>query len=194
MYIASGMSKLIDLDKALFKLINGGNWHNEGLDSMMLFIRNRDTWWPLYIFLLVFAILNFKKKAIWWILFAAVTVILANLISSNLIKENIFRLRPCNDPSLADSIRVIVNYRPQSSSFTSSHATNHFAMGTFFYFTLKNIIGKWGLLFFLWASLICMAQVYVGVHFPLDVIGGALIGFIFGYLMAKLFNKNFDLL
>jgi membrane-associated phospholipid phosphatase len=187
------MSKLIEVDKALFKAINGGNWHNDAIDTVMLFIRNRDTWWPLYLFLLLFAILNLKKKAFWWILFGASTVIISNYISSDLIKENFFRLRPCNDPLLADSIRILVNYRPQSSSFTSSHATNHFAMGSFFYFTLNRYIGKWALLFILWASLVCFAQVYVGVHFPLDVIGGGLIGFIFGYLTAKLFNKKFDL-
>ncbi|MFT3910651.1 MAG: phosphatase PAP2 family protein [Ferruginibacter sp.] len=187
------MGKLLELDKDLFKLINGGNWHNDFLDTIMLYTRNRDTWWPLYLFLLSFAIFNFKKKAFWWILGAGITVYLANIISSDIIKEHVFRLRPCNDPRMAEGIRVLVNYRPQSSSFTSSHATNHFAMATFFYFTLDKVIGKWALLFFLWAGLICLAQVYVGVHYPLDVLCGALIGFIFGYLTAKLFNKRFDL-
>ena len=187
------MGKLLALDKDLFKLINGGNWHNDFVDTLMLYARNRDTWWPLYLFLLSFAIFNFKKKAFWWVLGAGITVYLANVISSDIIKEHIFRLRPCNDPRMADGIRILVNYRPQSSSFTSSHATNHFAMATFFYFTLNKVIGKWALLFFLWAGLICLAQVYVGVHYPLDVICGALIGFIFGYLTAKLFNKKFDL-
>ncbi|MEO6671082.1 MAG: phosphatase PAP2 family protein [Ferruginibacter sp.] len=187
------MRKIIELDRRLFTAINGGNWHNDVVDSVMLFIRNRDTWWPLYLFLLVFAIINLKKKAFWWIIFAAITVIVSNFISSDLVKEHVFRLRPCNDPRLADTIRILVNYRPQSSSFTSSHATNHFAMATFFYFTLNKLIGKWALLFFLWSGLICLAQVYVGVHFPLDVICGGLIGFIFGYLTAKLYNKKFDL-
>ncbi len=160
----------------------------------MLFTREKDIWWPLYLFLLLFAIFNFKKKSIWWIIFGVVAVVLSNFISSNLIKEHFFRLRPCNDPRFEDTIRVLVSYRPRSSSFTSSHAANHFTMATFFYFTLKRYIGKWALLFFLWALIICFAQVYVGVHYPLDVISGGLIGFIFGYLIAKLFNRNFDLL
>lgn len=187
------MAKLLELDRELFKLINGGNWHNDFVDTIMLFIRNRDTWWPLYLFLLLFAIFNLQKKAIWWILFAALTVVISNFISSDLIKENFFRLRPCNDPTMSDGIRILVAYRPQSSSFTSSHATNHFALGTFFYFTLNKFIGKWALLFLFWAFLVCLAQVYVGVHYPLDVICGGLIGFIFGYLVAKLFNKIFGL-
>jgi len=186
------MNKLLQLDKELFKTINS-SWHNEVFDTWMPFVRNSNIWLPLYLFLLVFALCNFKKNTWGWIFFAAGTVIISNFISSDLIKQNIFRLRPCNDPGLADSIKVLVTYRPQSSSFTSSHATNHFAMAAFFYFTLNKFIGKWALLFFLWAFSICYAQVYIGVHFPLDVISGGLIGFVFGYLAARSFNKNYDL-
>ncbi|MEQ1554224.1 MAG: phosphatase PAP2 family protein, partial [Ferruginibacter sp.] len=107
--------------------------------------------------------------------------------------ENIFRLRPCNDHTLRDTFTLLIGYRPQSSSFTSSHATNHFAMAAFFFYTLKQYFGKFSVLFFIWAALICFAQVYVGVHFPLDVICGGIIGFIFGYLCATSFNKRYFL-
>jgi undecaprenyl-diphosphatase len=86
-----------------------------------------------------------------------------------------------------------VGYRPQSSSFTSSHAANHFGMAIFLYLTLKNDFGKWPLLFFLWAFSISFAQVYVGVHYPLDVTCGALIGILIGYLCGKSFNRNYGL-
>ena len=187
------MNKLFQLDKHFFQLING-KWHNDLFDTLMPYIRNSITWIPLYLFLLVFTFSNFKKNTWWWLFFAAGTVIISNFISSDLIKENFLRLRPCNDPDLSGSIRVLVTYRPQSSSFTSSHATNHFAMAAFFYFTLKKKLGNWALLFFLWAISICYAQVYVGVHFPLDVISGAVIGFVFGYLSARSFNKTYDLI
>ncbi len=186
------MNKLLGLDKELFSLING-KWHNEWFDTLMPFLRNANSWVPLYLFLLVFALYNFKKNTWWWIFFAAGTVIISNFLSADIIKENFFRLRPCNDPELADTVRVLVTYRPQSSSFVSSHATNHFAMAAFFYFTLSKFMGKWALLFFYWALSICYAQVYVGVHFPLDTICGGLIGFVFGYLSARSFNKNYDL-
>ena len=186
------MNKVLQLDKQLFTVINGN--HNDLFDTLALFLRNSNSWMPLYLFLLCFALVNFRKNTWWWVFFAAGTVILTNFLSSDIIKENIFRLRPCNDPDLADTVRVLVNYRPQSSSFTSSHATNHFAMAAFFYFTLNRFIGKWGLLFFAWALSICYAQVYVGVHFPLDVTSGGLIGFVFGYLSARSFNKNYELL
>ena len=186
------MNNLIRIDQGLFKIINS-DWQNGFFDMWMPFLRNASTWMPFYLFLLFFAIFNFKKNTCWWIIFAAGTVYISNFLSANIIKETLFRLRPCNDPDLADTVRVLVTYRPQSSSFVSSHATNHFAMAAFFYFTMEKFIGKWSLLFFLWAFSICYAQVYVGVHFPIDVICGGLIGFVFGYLSARSFNKNFDL-
>jgi undecaprenyl-diphosphatase len=86
-----------------------------------------------------------------------------------------------------------VGYRPQSSSFTSSHAANHFAMATYLYSTLKEKQGKWPLVFFFWAFIISYAQVYVGVHYPIDVTCGALIGILIGYLSGKSFNRTYGL-
>jgi membrane-associated phospholipid phosphatase len=187
------MQLLTDWDKALFKMINS-QWHAGFFDSVLPYLRIAEFWWPLYFFLLLFATINFKKNGWIWVLFAAITVIACNFISSDIIKENIFRLRPCNDPAMADWIRVVhVKYRPQSSSFTSSHATNHFGFAMFFYSTLKNVLGKWTALFFLWAGVISYTQIYVGVHYPLDVICGAILGSAIGYLTATLFNKQFGL-
>lgn len=185
------MNKLLQIDKQLFQVING-RWNNDFLDTLLPFLRNSNFWYPLYLFLLLFAFANISKNKGWWLFFAAGTVILSNFLSSDLIKENIYRLRPCNDADLADSIRVLVTYRPQSSSFTSSHAVNHFAMAAFFYGTLKTYMGNWAYLFFAWAMAICYAQVYVGVHFPLDVICGGLIGLVLGYLSARAYNNNYQ--
>ncbi|MEO7049230.1 MAG: phosphatase PAP2 family protein [Ferruginibacter sp.] len=186
------MNKLIEADRALFHVLNG-KLHDSFFDWLMPLVRNSMTWVPLYFFLLLFVVINFKKDRWWWLAIAAATAIISDAISSDIIKENIFRLRPCSDPTLADSVRFLLDYRPQSSSFTSSHAFNHFSMAAFFYYTLRGKMGKWSLLFFLWAGTISYAQVYVGVHFPLDVICGGLIGFVLGYLSAKSFNKNYDL-
>jgi membrane-associated phospholipid phosphatase len=103
------------------------------------------------------------------------------------------RLRPCNEPAIADWVRVQVGYRPQSSSFTSSHATNHFAAAMFIYTTFKKHFSSWPKLFFVWAFSICLAQVYVGVHYPLDVTCGAIIGIVIGYLPGTFFNRNYGL-
>ena len=187
------MHTIITADRQLFGYIND-HFHNNFFDLLMPFVRNSITWMPLYIFLLFFILLNFTKDKWQWIALTACTVILTNFISSNLIKDHIMRLRPCNDPAFADRIRFLLSYRPQSSSFTSSHAVNHFAMATFFFFTLKKYIGNAAWLFIFWAALICYAQVYIGVHFPLDVTCGAILGIVFGYLSARLYNRYFSLM
>jgi undecaprenyl-diphosphatase len=184
--------ELIRSDHWLFRQINQ-HWVNPAFDEVFVFIRQAELWVPLYLFLLVLALLNFGRKGIWWALTFIMTVIIGDLTSSSLIKHNIFRLRPCRNPGLADQVRVLVNYCPQSSSFTSSHACNHFAMACFIFITL-NQTGSWRWLFFLWAVAISYAQVYVGVHYPLDVLGGALAGSLIGCTMSVFFRKQFGAL
>jgi undecaprenyl-diphosphatase len=182
----SFFEKVLQADRELFFLINN-KWSNPFFDLILPYSRNAIIWIPFYLFLLIFIILNEKNKAIWWILLAVATAAATDLVSSRLIKENIFRLRPCH-ATLLHPVRFLVQYCPQSSSFTSSHAANHFGFSTFIYLTLSRMYGKWVSAIFLWAFLISYAQVYVGVHYPLDVIAGAAVGIIIGYLAAKLFE------
>lgn len=186
------MEQLLSYDRQLFKIINN-QWSNGFFDWLMPWLRNSPVWIPFYLFMLLLVAVNFKKNVWWWIIFAAGTAILTDFISSGIIKNNVMRTRPCNNPDFASWIHILVGYRPQSSSFTSSHATNHFGIAMFLYLTLKPYIKKWAPLFFLWAFSISFAQVYVGVHYPLDICCGGLIGILIGYLCAKSFNKNYGL-
>ena len=93
---------------------------------------------------------------------------------------------------MAHQIRFLAKNCGMNGSFTSSHATNHFAIAMFLYHTLKNTSRLWSLAF-LWAAIISYSQVYVGVHYPLDILGGALIGCIFGFITARLFNNQIGL-
>lgn len=186
------MEQLINYDKHLFKIINN-QWSNAFFDWLMPWLRNSTVWVPLYLFMILLVTINFKKTGWWWVVFAAGTVIISDFVSSKIIKENIIRLRPCNDVSIADWVHVLVGYRPQSSSFTSSHAANHFSIGTFLYLTLSKKFKNWPFLFFFWAFSISFAQVYVGVHYPIDIFCGGLIGILIGYLSGKSFNKNYGL-
>lgn len=186
------MQQLLTYDRHLFKIINN-QWSNVTFDWLMPWLRNSEMWYPLYLFLILLVAVNYKKNAWWWIVFAAGTIILCDFVSSKIIKENIIRLRPCNEPDIASWVHVLVGYRPQSSSFTSSHATNHFGMAMFFYLTLKTRFNKWPAFFFLWAFAISFAQVYVGVHYPLDILCGGLIGILIGYLSGRSFNRNYGL-
>jgi len=147
----------------------------------------------MYFFLALLVLINHRKTSWLWLLFGVGTVIVTDLISSTVIKEHVWRLRPSNNPEFSSWINILVGYRPQSSSFTSSHAANHFGMAMFIYLTLRKRYGKWPLVFFLWAALIAYSQVYVGVHYPADVIAGGLIGMIIGYLSGKLFNRTYGL-
>ena len=186
------MHRIIELDKHLFKLINY-QWQNQFFDFLMPWLRNAEMWTPLYLFLILLMVINFRETGWWWILFFLLTVIVANSITSDLMKRYIPRLRPCNNPEFAGWIRVLAGYRPGGYGFVSSHAANHFGMAVYIFFTLKNVIGKWVFLFLFWALAISFAQVYVGVHYPLDVTGGMLIGSALGYVSAKIFNKNFGM-
>lgn len=184
---------LFDWDRKLFFAINHGSV-NSFFDFLMPALRNSKTWLPLYLIIVSFAIYKFKIKGLWWVLFAACAVLLCNYISSDLIKENIWRSRPCRDEVIGSHVRFIVEYCPMSSSFTSSHATNHFGMAAYIFFTGRHLFRRWLYLFFLWAALIIYAQVYVGVHYPTDVLAGGLLGILIGYSIARIYNKRFGLL
>lgn len=186
------MKQLLTYDTYLFKIIND-QWSNPFFDWLMPYLRNSVAWYPLYLFLILLVLINFRKTGWIWVLLAAGTIYLCDFLSSSVIKQYIIRLRPCNEPDYASWINVLVGYRPQSSSFTSSHAVTHFGMAMFFYLTLKPKFKKWPAVFFFWAFSVAFAQVYVGVHYPLDVICGGLIGILIGYLSGRSFNKNYGL-
>lgn len=170
------------------------DWSTPFLDTVLPFMRETMTWIPLYLFLLLFVTTNFGIKGWWWVMGVVLAAALSDLISSQLIKQTIMRVRPCQDEVLGPQLRFFINYCPHSSSFTSSHATNHFAQATFFFMTLRPVIGKWANLFFVWAFIIAYTQVYVGVHYPFDVFCGALLGIGIGFLLSKLFQKRIGLL
>ncbi len=186
------IDRLIEYDKSLMLLINS-KWNHPVLDTLFQHIRETSFWVPLYLFFIVFALLNFGKKGLIWIIAAVVTVAITDQVSSNLIKNNIIRIRPCRDPQIMDQVRFFISYCPRSSSFTSSHATNQFGFATFLFLTLRRITGPWVGLLFLAAASVAYGQVYVGVHFPLDVISGGLIGAAIGYGMSAIFNKQYGL-
>lgn len=186
------LEKIRLADLAMFNKINA-EWHTSFFDGLFITIRESYLWIPFYFFLIVFAAINFKKNGWYWIVFFLLTAMLSDIISSSIIKEAVPRLRPCRDPAIEDTVRFLVKYCPGSSSFTSSHAVNHFAAAMFIFTTFKNRLGNWWAVTFIWAALICYAQVYVGVHFPLDVLGGAVAGSLIGYVPAKIFNKKIGL-
>lgn len=183
---------IVRWDQALFEKING-DWSNPVFDAVMPFLRTSLYWAPLYLFVLVLVLQNFKTKGIWWIVFFIVTVALTDMSGTYIFKHNIERLRPCRDPAFASHVRMILKDCAGGYSFVSNHAANHFGMATFFFVSFRHIIGRWAWAGIIWAALIAYAQVYVGVHYPLDVIAGAILGVGFGLITGHIFNKQFGI-
>lgn len=183
------MQQILQWDYWLFFKINT-TWTSALLDKVYPWWRDMTTWYPLYLFLIIFVWQNFtKKNRLLWLLLIALTITIADQLSSSIIKEWVQRLRPCQDPAIAPYSRMLLDHCSGGFSFTSSHATNHFAAAFFFYRTLQALLGKWTLLFFVWAASISYGQIYTGVHFPLDVICGAITGSFIGWGISRIYDR-----
>jgi membrane-associated phospholipid phosphatase len=180
------LEKFIYLDEQWFLLING-KMHHPILDQIVPYLRDKVFWTPLYVVLLVLIIRKFKLKTLWVLGGIGLTITLADRISAGLIKPLFERLRPCNNPEIVDLVHRVVDCG-SGYSFVSSHATNHFALAIFFiHLFLKRSNSFWLHFGFLtWAASIAYAQIYVGVHYPMDVFFGGLLGTGIGLLTSRL--------
>jgi len=169
---------LLDWDKSTFQGINSG-LANPFFDSVMPLVRNPFFWTPVYVFFAAFLIVNYRMKGVYIILFAVLTFAITDQLSAHLLKGHFLRLRPCQDPSLAFIVRSLVPCGA-GSSFPSTHATNHFGISVFLIVVLRKRMA-WIVPFALtWAALVSFAQIYVGLHFPVDIIFGATLGIFVG--------------
>lgn len=180
------MTWLQDVDLILFHWINS-TLSNSAFDLFLPFCREKWFWAPLYVFIVASVLTRFRSpKSAILLLGLLFSVGLSDFTSSQLVKKNVQRLRPCNDPQVENTMTLRVECG-SGYSFTSSHAANHFGVAAFCYVAFT---GLFSLLFrrslFLWAGLIAFAQVYVGVHYPGDVIAGAILGMTCGYVVGVL--------
>jgi membrane-associated phospholipid phosphatase len=181
------IAELQQFDTELFLKIHRG-LSNGFFDWLMPLVRNRFFWSPLYLFIVIFCIKQFKKQGYYMILMVLITFAMGDMIASRLIKPNVARVRPCNEITLADQI---IHRVPCGSgySFPSAHATNHFGIAVFliclFYRRWKPILPI-GLA---WALLVSFAQIYVGVHYPIDTFVGAILGTGVGLFCFYLYQK-----
>lgn len=183
------MEQVIAADQFLFELING-RAHNAVLDWLMPIWREKSTWIPLYIVVAAFVGYKYRLQGLYLLLALALSVGFADTVSSKIIKPAVHRLRPCNDPALKDEVQLLVHCG-SGYSFTSSHASNHFAVAAFLSLTLGLHYRRIRLPLYLWAASIALGQVYVGVHFPLDIFIGAILGIIIGNIVAKTYLRLF---
>lgn len=168
------LADFTSLDQFLFHWINHG-WSNPFLDWIMPVWREKTTWIPLYILCLFFLWKKFGFRFWFPVLMLVLAAGLADTASSKIIKPLVHRVRPCNDPDFRE--RVVLRIPCGSGySFTSSHATNHFAFAVLFITFLGSGKKWWKVFFIAWAATIAIGQVYVGVHYPSDILAGAFLG------------------
>jgi membrane-associated phospholipid phosphatase len=170
--------QLLQWDLNVFVLINS-QLTSLVLDYVCPLLRDKYFWAPLYAFMFSYLIINYKRKGVLIAVLLILTVTIADQLSSELLKPYVHRLRPCNDPFVQPYVRLLVGCGG-GYSFPSSHASNHFAIATFL---ISVFYSKWKWILpigVLWAFAISYSQVYVGVHYPVDVLTGMLLGISIG--------------
>ena len=125
-----------------------------------------------------------RRHALLVLAMLALAVLLADQVSSGLIKHLVERLRPTHDPSLESAVHVINGYRGGLYGFVSSHAANSFAVATLLSFIMRHRLVTFSL--FTWALLQCYSRVYLGVHYPGDILGGIIVGVAAAWLVWRL--------
>jgi undecaprenyl-diphosphatase len=173
---------LTQIDTQIFIFLNSFN--SPFWDKVMWWISGTKSWIPMYLIIVAYIIYKFKWKAIITIVFIALVVTLADQISVKAFKEVFQRLRPCHNPNLQDIVHIVRNKCGGKYGFVSSHAANTFATAFFLSKLFKN--RNFSIFIFIWASVVSYSRIYLGVHYPFDVLGGAILGSIIGYLVYVL--------
>lgn len=184
------LEALKNIDKELLLFIN--SHHSPLFDQIMVKVSERFFWIPLYLCLLLFIFWKQKKEGLYTLLFLGLLIVATDQIASSFFKPLVERLRPCHDPQIQESIRIVKSCGGQYG-FVSSHAANTFGVAIF----LILLFGKkykWVNLLLVWAILVSYSRIYLGVHYPGDILGGFVVGtvsaFIFFSIMKKYLNSK----
>lgn len=179
------LEQLLHIDTEILLAING--WHAPWADTLMWIISAKETWIPLYVLLIGLLVWRYRKPAptpVKWlqkvpacmvmILMIVLAVGAADFIASGILKDWVARPRPTRVPELEGVLHLVNGYKSGQYGFASSHAANTMACGLLFSMIWRNKIATAGLM--LWVALNCYSRMYLGVHYPTDIIGGLLIG------------------
>jgi undecaprenyl-diphosphatase len=176
------MNEIIKTDKEIFVFLN--NLGSAPFDPFWEMLSSKWVWIPLYIILLYLIYKNYKlRNMIFIIIFIALGIIISDQLAG-IFKHTIARLRPCHDPSLHNLIREV--QCGGKFGFYSSHASNTFLIATFVGKLLANKFKYSNFMLFFWAIMVSYSRIYLGVHFPLDIVMGAIAGFLLGRVFVAL--------
>jgi undecaprenyl-diphosphatase len=181
--MTESITSLIQHDQQLFLWLNG--FHAPWADTMMYWVTYKYTWIPLYLLLITLTIRAEGKKSIAIIVTVLVAVLIADKITSGMMKPYFARYRPCHEPTLAGLVHEVAGCGGQFG-FASSHASTSFALATVWFSLLyRKVNFMWLLL--MWAAFYSYSRVYVGVHYPGDIFVGALVGILTGLGCIRLY-------
>lgn len=179
------LEQLLHIDTEILLAING--WHAPWADTLMWIVSAKTTWIPLYLLLIGLLVWRYRKPAItpikWlqkvpacvvMIVMIVLAVGAADFISSGILKDWVARPRPTRVPELEGVLHLVNGYRSGRYGFVSSHAANTMACALLFSLIWRNKIATIGLM--LWVAANCYSRIYLGVHYPTDVLGGIIVG------------------
>ena len=178
------MDALQQFDAGIFSVING--WHAAYFDSFMWLVTKIATWIPMILMLLY--LLYFKKgwrKTVAVVLAIELVILIADQVSASIIKPLVERARPSHNESLQSTIHIVNGYRGGPFGFVSSHAANCFGIALLLAMIFKNRLFTWTMV--VWATLMCYSRIYLGVHYPGDIVCGAILGFLAAWLVYRIF-------
>ncbi len=173
------------LDTQLFLIING--LHSTFFDNFMWIVSAKLSWIPLYLSVLYLLIRTFKKNAVWIILSVVLCIVISDQIASGLLKELVKRLRPSHVDSLKSVIHLVKGYEGGLYGFASSHASNSAGLAVITSLIFRNRLYTLSILG--WALLVSYSRIYLGVHYPLDILGGITIGVLSAFFCYGLIQK-----
>lgn len=183
--------KLIDLlleaDRNLFLFLNG--LHSDFFDFIMYWISDKYIWIPFYAWLLLLLMKNFRKDVWKLLLLITLMITLSDQLSVHLFKNTIMRLRPCHEPELAGLVHLVNEKCGGLYGFISSHATNSFSIATFISLLFAGKFRWMPWLMVCWSCTVSYSRIYLGVHYPGDVLAGAMFGSMLGFIFYVIYSK-----
>jgi undecaprenyl-diphosphatase len=175
------MEFIRQLDQSLFLFLN--ELHSAFFDKAMVLFSSREIWIPFYLLIVYVIIKTYKKNSIYILLLIGLSIAVSDQFSG-LIKNTVERLRPSNDPALSNLVHIVNDYRGGQFGFFSSHASNSFTIATIAALLFKNRM--FSILIFAWAVLVSYTRVYLGLHYPGDILTGWLWGVLIGFGFYRL--------